>query len=79
MERTLGNLRMGLSKLNQDYILKNDILMIRFGMGAYTSIDTEDLKVFEWCDVQEWAKTIDGIFNQIEKKLKEVYNGNSSN
>ena len=69
IKRNLQTLLNGLDKLNQDYHLQNAILMIKFGMDSYTSIDIEDMEVFDWVDVQEWAKTMEGIFKQLETKL----------
>jgi len=72
IERNLEGLIEGLIRLNQEFIIDHAAheMKIEFGFDAFVAIDTETLEVIDYIDVQEWAQTIEGIFNQIDKKLE---------
>jgi len=69
MKKEISKLIKGLEALKVSYRLQGRVLDIDLGMGAYSSINVDTLKVIECVDVQEWAETFDGIMQQLEKKL----------
>ena len=61
----------GLKKLHTKFMIDGDELTIKFGTGKYVIVNTEKWTIVEWCEAQEWAKTVHGIFKQMHKKLSE--------
>jgi len=62
----------GLKKLHTRFTIDGDEITIKFGMGKYVIVNMNTWTIVEWCDAQDWAKTVRGIFKQMHKKLSEA-------